>query len=209
MNASDLTDPIDALLPQTQCQRCTYVDCHAYAQAIARDEAPINQCPPGGDDVIAALAALLQRPVIALNPAHGIHQPRHVAVIDETTCIGCTRCIQACPVDAILGASKLMHTVITDECTGCELCLPPCPVDCIVMRASPFESTEQQHQHAQRARARHRARDSRLARIEQERRQRHHAKLAARAKTTISADAAKDAVQRALEKKAARERDRT
>lgn len=122
---------IDALLPQTQCGQCNYPGCRPYAQAIARGEADINQCPPGGAATIQALADLLGREVKPLDAAHGEHKPTVVARIDEDRCIGCTLCIQACPVDAIVGAAKLMHTVIREECTGCELCLPPCPVDCI------------------------------------------------------------------------------
>lgn len=122
---------IDALLPQTQCTRCGYPTCRSYADAIARDDADINQCPPGGADGVAALARLLGREPKPLNPANGTEQPPLVAVIDEDICIGCTKCIQACPVDAIVGAAKRMHTIIAAECTGCELCLAPCPVDCI------------------------------------------------------------------------------
>lgn len=122
---------IDALLPQTQCTRCGYPDCRAYADAIAAGEAEINQCPPGGQEGVARLAALTGRPALPLNPAHGQEGPRQLAVIDETWCIGCTLCLQACPVDSILGANKRMHTVIESLCTGCELCIPVCPVDCI------------------------------------------------------------------------------
>ena len=129
-----IVDQIDAVLPQTQCGQCGYPGCRPYAEAIASDEAPINQCPPGGMDGVRALADLLDREVIPLNPENGIEKAKAVAVIDEETCIGCTLCIQACPVDAILGSAKQMHTVIADECTGCELCLPPCPVDCILMK---------------------------------------------------------------------------
>src|SRR5262249_33395070 len=133
----DLAARIDALLPQTQCTRCGYPACLDYAQAITRGDAQINQCPPGGDAGIAMLAALLSRPALPLNPVDGVARPLEIAVIDEEVCIGCTKCIQACPVDAIVGASKLMHTVLIDECTGCELCIPPCPVDCISMVAAP------------------------------------------------------------------------
>ena len=128
-----IVDQIDALLPQTQCGQCTYPGCRPYARAIADGEAPINQCPPGGEATILQLADLLGVEPLALNPEHGEEAIPTVAVIDEGNCIGCTLCIQACPVDAIFGAAKQMHTVITDECTGCDLCLPPCPVDCIDM----------------------------------------------------------------------------
>jgi electron transport complex protein RnfB len=128
-----VVDQIDAILPQTQCGQCGFAGCRPYAEAIANDEADINQCPPGGETVILALADLLGKDVKPLSEEHGVEKPKMVAVIDEQTCIGCTLCIQACPVDAILGAAKQMHTIIEAECTGCELCLPPCPVDCITM----------------------------------------------------------------------------
>ena len=122
---------IDVLLPQTQCKRCGYPDCHAYAAAIAVGDAGIDRCPPGGDETLRNLAALLSQPVGNLDPAVGTFIPGTVAFIEESLCIGCTKCIAACPVDAIVGGSKLMHTVVEALCTGCELCLPPCPVDCI------------------------------------------------------------------------------
>jgi electron transport complex protein RnfB len=134
---------IDALLPQTQCTRCGYAGCKPYAAAIASGEAGINQCPPGGSATIAALAALTGRPVQALNPVHGAETPPRVAWIDESLCIGCARCLAPCPVDAIIGAAKYMHTVLADRCTGCELCLPPCPVDCIEMRPQPKPAANQ------------------------------------------------------------------
>lgn len=129
-----LVEKIDALLPQTQCGQCSYPGCKPYAEAIAKEEAPINQCPPGGEATIAALADLLDLDVIPLNPENGEESVKTVVYIDEETCIGCTLCIQACPLDAILGAAKQMHTVIESECTGCDLCIPPCPVDCIYIR---------------------------------------------------------------------------
>ena len=132
-----LAQRIDALLPQTQCTKCGYEGCRPYAEAIAEGAADINQCPPGGDEGVTALAALLHREPKPLNPVNGLYRPPQVAVIDEEICIGCTKCIQACPVDAIVGASKLMHTVIASWCTGCELCIPPCPVDCISLSAVP------------------------------------------------------------------------
>jgi electron transport complex protein RnfB len=128
-----LADDIDALLPQTQCTRCGYSGCRPYAEAIAAGAADINQCPPGGAATIAQLAALLQRAVVPLNPVHGTEGPALVALIDEEACIGCAKCLPPCPVDAILGAHKHMHTVLASVCTGCELCVAPCPVDCIRM----------------------------------------------------------------------------
>ena len=128
-----VADKIDAVLPQTPCGQCGFAGCRPYADAIASGEAEINRCPPGGEATVLALADLLGRDPLPLDEERGEHKPKAVAVIDEQACIGCTLCIQACPVDAILGSAKSMHTVIADECTGCELCLPPCPVDCIHM----------------------------------------------------------------------------
>jgi Na+-translocating ferredoxin:NAD+ oxidoreductase subunit B len=131
-------EAIERVLPQTQCGQCGFAGCTPYAEALASGAADINQCPPGGDEGARALAALLGRQAKPVDPAHGIHKPPQVAWVREADCIGCTKCIQACPVDAIVGASKLMHTVIADLCTGCELCLPPCPVDCIELRPAPL-----------------------------------------------------------------------
>jgi len=128
---NSLVEQINNLLPQTQCAQCGYPGCKPYADAIANESVPINQCPPGGEATVEALAQLLNRKVIPLNPEFGEETPVLIASIREHECIGCTLCIKACPVDAIVGAAKLMHTVITDHCTGCELCIPPCPVDCI------------------------------------------------------------------------------
>ena len=127
----ELARRIDAALPQTQCTRCGYPDCAAYAHAVADGEAGINQCPPGGAGGIDRLASITGRPVLPLNPANGAEGPLRLALIDEAWCIGCTLCIKACPVDCIVGAAKVMHTVIESQCTGCELCIPACPVDCI------------------------------------------------------------------------------
>jgi Na+-translocating ferredoxin:NAD+ oxidoreductase subunit B len=128
-----LTERIDALLPQTQCRQCGHAGCRPYAAAIAAGHAQINQCAPGGDAGVARIARLLGRAPLRLNPANGVHKPPALALIDEENCIGCTLCIQACPVDAIVGAAKQMHTVLKSLCTGCELCIAPCPVDCISM----------------------------------------------------------------------------
>ncbi len=128
---NELARRITAALPQTQCTRCGYPDCTAYAQAVAAGEAAINQCPPGGTEGITRLAALTGQTAQALNPANGVEGPLTLAVIDESWCIGCTLCIKACPTDAIVGTHKRMHTVIEAYCTGCELCIPVCPVDCI------------------------------------------------------------------------------
>ena len=133
VDGDPIVEKIDSILPQTQCGQCGYPGCKPYATAIASGEADINQCPPGGEDGIHKLADLLGVDFKPLNEEHGVPKPKSVAIIDEKTCIGCTLCIQACPVDAILGSAKHMHTIIEKECTGCELCLPPCPVDCIDM----------------------------------------------------------------------------
>lgn len=132
-----LADRLDAALPQTQCTRCGYPDCRHYAEAIASGEAPINRCPPGGAEGVARLAAISGQAALPLDPACGTEGPLKLALIDEAWCIGCTLCIKACPVDCIVGAPKLMHTVIPDLCTGCELCIPVCPVDCITMEPMP------------------------------------------------------------------------
>jgi Na+-translocating ferredoxin:NAD+ oxidoreductase subunit B len=164
-----LADKIEDLLPQTQCTKCGYPACRPYAEAIANGTANYNQCPPGGIEGIARLANLLAKPVIPLNPDHGIERPRPVALIDESLCIGCTLCLQACPVDAIVGAAKQMHTVIPDLCTGCDLCVAPCPVDCIYMINISAEKTgwaAWSQQQADAARDRH---DFRSARLQRER----------------------------------------
>ena len=133
VEGNPIVEKIDSVLPQTQCGQCGYAGCRPYAEAIAAGEAEINLCPPGGQNGIAALAELLGRDPKSLDLPSGLEKPKMAAVIDEQRCIGCTLCIQACPVDAIIGAAKHMHTVIRQECTGCELCLAPCPVDCIQM----------------------------------------------------------------------------
>jgi electron transport complex protein RnfB len=157
--AAALTARIDALLPQTQCTRCGYAGCLPYATAIANGEAGINQCPPGGSATIRALADLLGVAAEPLDPAHGVEGPAQVAVIDESRCIGCARCLAPCPVDAIIGAPKHLHTVLRERCTGCELCLPPCPVDCIQMQPAPDVRNDPEAN-----RLRHRAHQERLER---------------------------------------------
>ena len=144
---TDLAERIDRLLPQTQCGRCTLGGCRPYAEALARNEADINQCPPGGEVTMRALARLLARKPKPIDRKYGIADaPRAVAWIDEGRCIGCAKCILACPVDAIVGAPRFMHTVLADECNGCELCIPPCPVDCIEMRTLPVPALRVEHE---------------------------------------------------------------
>jgi len=149
---SKLIEEIDAILPQMQCTRCGYPDCKSYATAIGENKAQINQCPPGGNSGITKLALLLDKPILPLNPDNGQIKPRQSAIIIEEVCIGCTLCIKACPVDAIIGSNKMMHTVITDHCTGCDLCVPACPVDCIIMVDVKEESWTEEQANASKAR---------------------------------------------------------
>jgi electron transport complex protein RnfB len=182
---NDLARRIDAALPQTQCTRCGYPDCATYAEAVAQGEAGINQCPPGGSEGVAILAALTGRPVTALNPVNGIEGPLTLAVIDEDWCIGCTLCIKACPTDAIVGGNKLMHTVIEAYCTGCELCIPVCPVDCISLEIVSGERSgwnAWSPQQAEQARQRYASRQVRLAREQLE----HDARQEAKARMKLA-----------------------
>ncbi|NYT43367.1 electron transport complex subunit RsxB [Pollutimonas thiosulfatoxidans] len=165
MPLTSLVDRIDAILPQTQCTQCGYDGCRPYARAIANEHEAINRCPPGGPDGIRLLAELLEVPQLPLDESCGSHQALNVAVIDEAHCIGCTLCIQACPVDAIVGANKLMHTVIADRCTGCDLCVAPCPVDCIAMVPANRLWTAND---AASARRHHQQRQARLAALHDE-----------------------------------------
>jgi len=203
-----LSGRIDALLPQTQCTQCGYPSCRRYAEAIAAGEADINQCPPGGEAGIRKLAALLGREGKPLNPANGIERPRRIAVVDEARCIGCTLCIQACPVDAIVGAAKLMHTVVTELCSGCDLCVAPCPVDCIDMVPASGEDAIWGRERADAARERF---DGRSARLERERKESAE-RLATRALASRSDAAAEKkraiiaaAIERARAKRATSE----
>lgn len=175
-----LVDRIDAALPQTQCTRCGYPDCRAYAQAVASGEAAINQCPPGGDEGIRRLAQLTGQAILPLSPEHGVDGPLTVAIIDEQWCIGCTLCLDACPTDAIVGTNKRMHTVIEAWCTGCELCIPVCPVDCIGLEPVSGACTAWDAWTAQQAdtsKARYLSRQQRLLREADE----HHERLQAKA----------------------------
>ncbi|MCK9685927.1 electron transport complex subunit RsxB [Comamonadaceae bacterium BS-T2-15] len=199
---------MDALLPQTQCTRCGYPDCRAYADAIAGGEAPINQCPPGGAEGIRLLARLLGRPELPLNPAFGDEGPRRVVYIEEATCIGCTLCIQACPVDAIVGAPKRMHAVIEADCTGCELCLPVCPMDCIALEDASAGATgwaAWSPMQADAARARYAGRHARLARDAREHDERLGA-MAAPAAVEAESESADDPKRAAIAAALARAR---
>ncbi|WP_053181263.1 electron transport complex subunit RsxB [Pseudomonas kilonensis] len=208
-----LIQRIDALLPQTQCGKCGHPGCKPYAEGIAQGE-PINKCPPGGRETIAALAELMKIPVLELDTSRGV-APAQVAFIREAECIGCTKCIQACPVDAIVGAAKLMHTVLIDECTGCDLCVAPCPVDCIEMRPLPtanvlpivgglaFSTEEHQARTAKRNHARRRfeQRNVRLRREEEQRQAERLARTQRAAQAQAQPqDPALDPVQAALER---------
>jgi electron transport complex protein RnfB len=191
-DSKTLADRIEDLLPQTQCTKCGYDGCRPYAEAIAQGTANYNQCPPGGAEGIARLAALLDQPVIRLNPENGVERPRPVAVIDENLCIGCTLCMQACPVDAIVGAAKQMHTMVAELCTGCDLCVPPCPVDCIAMVPVTGEATGWDawtQQQADAARERHDRRNARLAREREAAEARAAARRAASTASAASAAA--------------------
>ena len=196
---TSLTESVDAALPQLQCTKCGYDGCRPYAEAMAAGHAEINLCPPGGDALIRRLSRLLGCPYKPLDPARGSEKPHHVALIDEGLCIGCTLCIQACPVDAIAGGPKFMHAVIASRCTGCELCLPPCPVDCITMVPDPKNPQWTQGQ-AHTARQRFERRQSRTHRQRLE-------QLAASAKSHAPADTVARAriiaaaMQRAREKR--------
>jgi len=210
-----LLQRIDALLPQTQCGKCGHPGCKPYAQGIVDGE-PINQCPPGGEETIAALAELLKIPLLELDISRGPAPPQ-VAFIREAECIGCTKCIQACPVDAIVGAAKLMHTVLIDECTGCDLCVAPCPVDCIEMHPLPantvavvgglaFDPEEQRARAEKRDHARQRfeRRNQRLLREEQQKQAEREARAARAAQPQVStADPVQAALERVRAQKAA------
>lgn len=200
-----LVKEIDALLPQTQCGKCGYVGCMPYAEAIEEGSADINQCPPGNVDGIQKLADLLGVKPKPLNTTHGFPQEKAVALINESKCIGCTFCIKACPVDAIVGAAKQMHTVITAECTGCELCIAPCPMDCIDMipikQPASSLSSEQKQKSADQARSRY---QFRLQRLEQEKQIKKN--IAAKSqivKKTASPEERKKAIVQAAIKRAA------
>ncbi|WP_223489124.1 electron transport complex subunit RsxB [Pseudomonas sp. A-RE-19] len=204
-----LIQRIDALLPQTQCGKCGHPGCKPYAEGIASGE-PINKCPPGGSETIAALADLLKVPVLELDVSRG-SAPAQIAYIREAECIGCTKCIQACPVDAIVGAAKFMHTVIVDECTGCDLCVAPCPVDCIEMHPLPlatvlpivgglaFSPAEQQARAAKRNRARRRF-EQRNARLHREEEQKLAERQARAQRAVQPSEVTLDPVQAALER---------
>ncbi|MDR6958880.1 electron transport complex protein RnfB [Pseudomonas brassicacearum] len=204
-----LIQRIDALLPQTQCGKCGHPGCKPYAEGIAQGE-PINKCPPGGRETIAALAELMKVPVLELDDSRG-SAPAQIAFIREAECIGCTKCIQACPVDAIVGAAKLMHTVLVDECTGCDLCVAPCPVDCIEMRPLPmatvlpivgglaFSVEEQLARTAKRNHARRRF-EQRNARLRREEEQRQAERLARTQRAAQPQMQTLDPVQAALER---------
>ncbi len=173
LQVAELASRIDALLPQIQCRKCGFDGCAPYAAALAAGEAAINRCTPGGPAVIGQLSRLLGKPVSAVDASLPEHIPGRIAQIDEAVCIGCTLCIKACPVDAIIGAAKHMHSVLVDECSGCELCLPPCPVDCIAMVADPRpQDAGSEQQRADQYRLRVQQRAARQARRATDKRER-------------------------------------
>ena len=201
---AELLERIDAALPQTQCTRCGYPDCRAYAQAVAEDGEAINRCPPGGAEGVARLAALTGRPPLPLDAQCGAEAPLRIAHIDERGCIGCTLCLQACPVDAIAGARRLMHSIVADWCTGCELCVAPCPTDCIEMLPAASSATgwdAWSDAQAAAARARHARRQARLQRAQDLRDRQLHA-LAPKAPGSSALLAA--ALERARQRQASR-----
>lgn len=188
-----LIQKIDAILPQTQCTKCGYEGCLPYATAMVTEGAPINRCPPGGEAGIAQLAEILQTPILPLDKECGEHKELEVAVIDEAHCIGCTLCIRACPVDAIIGANKFMHTVVPDLCSGCELCVPACPVDCIQMVPAQREWTRLD---ADDARERHQHRAQRLAKQAQQEEERLNQHSSRPSDILASADKAAEQLHR-------------
>jgi Na+-translocating ferredoxin:NAD+ oxidoreductase subunit B len=203
---SPLADRLEDLLPQTQCTKCGYPSCRLYAEAIAEGSANYNQCPPGGAEGVARLASALGKPVITINPVNGAERERPVAVIDEAACIGCTLCIQACPVDAIVGAAKQMHTVIPELCTGCDLCVAPCPVDCIAMLSvTPGQTgwAAWSQEQADAARDRYHARTARLRREKEDNDTRLAAKAAAKLKEVENMETLDEAERAEKERKRA------
>lgn len=214
MTKDQLIADIDSILPQTQCRQCGFAGCRPYATAIVEGQADINQCPPGGERGILKLAGLLGVSPKPLNTDHGVAKPRAVALINEQACIGCTLCILACPVDAIVGAAKQAHTVITEECTGCELCIAPCPVDCISMvpprvsalgkdfetpiTARGYLTDDEERKAADRARARHQFRLERLEREKQERERKLVQKAEAEKHASSAASSATENLKKAV-----------
>ena len=206
LHSSGLADAIDRLLPQTQCGKCGYAGCRPYAEAVAERRASPNRCAPGGHDGAAAIAALLGEEPRPVDPLYGVPGPPTRAVIDEARCIGCTLCIRACPVDAIVGASRLMHTVVAAACTGCELCIAPCPVDCIAIVVAAERDNQSRQAAANDARRRFEARNKRLARLREEALARKGAQRNTRAERR-KRETVEKAIERARQRLAARARE--
>jgi Na+-translocating ferredoxin:NAD+ oxidoreductase subunit B len=204
-STQSLVARIDALLPQTQCTKCGYAGCEPYAQAVASGMAQINQCPPGGDALVRRLARLLATDYLPLDLVRGAEQARHVARIDEARCIGCTLCIQACPVDAIVGAAQQMHTVIVELCTGCDLCVAPCPVDCIAMTSATGSDTHWTRPRMDAARERFQRRNRRLAESAAERTARRAPRSSeSKPSTALSSEQKRATIRAAVERVRAR-----
>lgn len=198
---SDLVTAIDAVLPQTQCGLCEYTGCKPYANAIANNEATIDKCLPGGERVLKLLGEITtQDPSPYLDAMREKAKPDLIAVVREDECIGCTKCIQACPVDAIIGTGKMMHTIISDACNGCELCIEPCPVDCIDLVELPARSVDEQLTLADQSRQRFTRREQRFAKIELERQQKHNAAKLANADRRQTVESRKIAIEQALQR---------
>lgn len=200
-SSQEIIEVIDQLLPQTQCRQCQYDGCLPYAKAIVENNESINRCLPGGVKTLQKIASVLSRdPQPMIEEMQRKSKPRQLAVIREAECIGCTKCITACPVDAIIGASKQMHTIIADVCTGCELCIEPCPVDCIDLIPTPFDPANNQKQYADQSRVRYQKHQARLAKQEEFQQSQHHSAKLMQSSHRQTLSARRSAIQSAIER---------